>query len=244
MARTAWATMTRGGAYRQRPVTAQTTRGCQGVRAERDDHRSNRRSGEPVEDSGLRSREPVWGWIADPIWASGDAAAPTGRTHDRYRPDCRTSQFFALASQGPSTHALGPDPRDERCFLPIHIYAADTGHCVLTILRPGKTPGGKELSAHLRRLVRRIRLHWPNTRITIRSDGHYGRREAMDWCETHGVQYIFGLSTNTILAAQVFAKTDEVCVRRAIGNLDVVATTPRPDTAPNPGRIPVASWLG
>ena len=118
--------------------------------------------------------------------------------------------------------ALGPDPRDERCFLPIHIYAADTGHCVLTILRPGKTPGGKELSAHLRRLVRRIRLHWPNTRITIRGDGHYGRREAMDWCETHGVQYIFGLSTNTILAAQVFAKTDEVCVRRAIGNLDVV----------------------
>ena len=57
---------------------------------------------------------------------------------------------------------------DERCFLPIHVYDADTGHCVLTILRPGKTPDGKEVSAHLRRLVRRIRLHWPNTRITIR----------------------------------------------------------------------------
>ena len=27
---------------------------------------------------------------------------------------------------------------DERCFLPIHVYDADTGHCVLTILRPGK----------------------------------------------------------------------------------------------------------
>ena len=43
---------------------------------------------------------------------------------------------------------------DERCFLPIHVYDADTGHCVLTILRPGKTPDGKEVSAHLRRLVR------------------------------------------------------------------------------------------
>ena len=46
---------------------------------------------------------------------------------------------------------------DERCFLPIHVYDADTGHCVLTILRPGKTPDGKEVRAHLRRLVRRIR---------------------------------------------------------------------------------------
>jgi hypothetical protein len=111
---------------------------------------------------------------------------------------------------------------DERCFLPIHVYDADTGHCVLTILRPGKTPDGKEVSAHLRRLVLRIRLHWPNTRITIRGDSHYGRREAMDWCEKHAVDYIFGLSTNAVLAAQVFAKTDEVCVRRAIGDLDVV----------------------
>jgi hypothetical protein len=67
------------------------------------------------------------------------------------------------------------------------------------------------LSTHLRRLVRRIRLHWPNTRITIRGDSHYGRREAMDWCEKHGVHYIFGLSTNAVLAAQVFAKTDDVC---------------------------------
>jgi len=69
---------------------------------------------------------------------------------------------------------------DERCFLPIHIYDADTGHCVLTILRPGKTPDGKEVRAHLRRLVRCIRLHWPHTRITIRGDSHYRRREAME----------------------------------------------------------------
>ena len=111
---------------------------------------------------------------------------------------------------------------DERCFLPIHVYNADTGHCVLTILRPGKTPDGKEVSAHLRRLVRRIRLHWPNTRITIRGDSHYGRREAMDWCEQNRVNYIFGLSTNAVLAAQVFIKTDDVCVRRATANLDIV----------------------
>ena len=56
---------------------------------------------------------------------------------------------------------------DERCFLPIHVYDAETGHCVLTILRSGKTPGRQGGPRHLRRLVRRIRMHWPSTRIAI-----------------------------------------------------------------------------
>ena len=38
---------------------------------------------------------------------------------------------------------------DERCILPIHIYDAETGHCVLTFLWPCKTPDGKEVRAHL-----------------------------------------------------------------------------------------------
>src|SRR5882757_1470933 len=42
-------------------------------------YRSNRRSGEPVETSGSRSRSIVWGRIADSIWASGhDAASKAG----------------------------------------------------------------------------------------------------------------------------------------------------------------------
>lgn len=111
---------------------------------------------------------------------------------------------------------------DERCFLPIHIYDAETGHCVLTILRPGKTPDGKEVRGHSRRLIHRIRRHWPDTAITLRGDSHYGRREVMDWCEANRVDYLFGLSGNTVLAAQVFAQTHAVCVRRAVGDLDVV----------------------
>ena len=36
---------------------------------------------------------------------------------------------------------------DERCFLPIHIYDTATGRPVAVILRPGKTPAGKEVRA-------------------------------------------------------------------------------------------------
>jgi Transposase DDE domain group 1 len=44
----------------------------------------------------------------------------------------------------------------------------------------------------------------------------------MDCCEDNDVRSVFGLSPNTILHELVFAKADAVCVRRAIGNLDVV----------------------
>jgi Transposase DDE domain group 1 len=111
---------------------------------------------------------------------------------------------------------------DEHCFLPIHVYDADSGHCIVTILRPGKTPDGKEVRAHLRRLVRQIRSHWPKTVITIRGDGHYGRREAMEWCEKNAIRYLFGLSKNPTLDALVYAKADEVRTRRAIAKADVV----------------------
>jgi hypothetical protein len=111
---------------------------------------------------------------------------------------------------------------DERCFLPIHVYDADSGHCVAVLLRPGKTPSGREIRGHLRRLIRRIRLHWPYTRITIRGDSHYGRPEVMDWCDTNDVGFILGLSGNSVLATQVEATADTVRTRRAIGDLDAV----------------------
>jgi hypothetical protein len=111
---------------------------------------------------------------------------------------------------------------DERCFMPLHVYDADSGHCVLAMLRPGKTPDGNEVRAHVRRLVRRIRMHWPNTVITIRGDSHYGRWEAMQWCEQNAVQYVFGLAQNTVLEALVQAKIDAVNARWGANGVDVV----------------------
>ncbi len=114
--------------------------------------------------------------------------------------------------------------QDERCFAPVHVYDAETGHCVATVLRPGKTPDGREVRGHLRRLARSIRRHWPDTRILFRGDSHYGRVEAMEWCENNNVSYIFGLAPNKVLAGQLFPERDECCVRRAVGQLDKVRT--------------------
>ena len=111
---------------------------------------------------------------------------------------------------------------DERCFLPIHVYDTARSRPVAVVLRPGKTPSGTEVRGHLRRLVRRIRARWPDTRLTIRGDGHYSRPEAMAWCEANGVSYVFGLSGSRPLSRKVDETADAVRTERAVADKDVV----------------------
>ncbi|MGH6961497.1 MAG: IS1380 family transposase, partial [Dongiaceae bacterium] len=101
-------------------------------------------------------------------------------------------------------------------FLPIHIYEASSGKLVAAILRPGKTPAGTEVRKILQHVIRRIRRHWPRVAILVRGDGHYGRPEAMDWCEDAGVFYCFGLGGNAALAALAAPLNEDVAVRRAL----------------------------
>ena len=111
---------------------------------------------------------------------------------------------------------------DERWFLPIHIYDTATGRPVAMIVRPGKTPSGKEAARYLRRLHRRSRRHWPNTRLTIRGNGHYGRPELMDFCEKHGLDYLFAVTGTPALAAKVERIADPIRVERALTNAAAV----------------------
>jgi len=112
----------------------------------------------------------------------------------------------------------------ERCFLPIHVYDTATGRPVAMLLRTGKTPSGAEMASHIRRLIRRIEKRWPDTAITLRGDGHYGRPEIMAWCEANEVDYVFGLPGNRTLHAEpvIVAAADAVCVDRATRTLPVL----------------------
>ena len=87
---------------------------------------------------------------------------------------------------------------------------------------PGKTPSGQEVTGHLRRLVRRIRQHWPTTRITLRGDSHYGRPEVMDFCEQNDIDFVFGLSGNGTLDGAVEIVADDICTRRALAQAPVL----------------------
>src|ERR687889_1803524 len=105
---------------------------------------------------------------------------------------------------------------DSRCFLPIHIYEATSGKPVAVILRPGKTPQGAEVALILRHVIGRIRARWPAVDIMVRGDSHYGRPEAMAWCERQRVGYIFGLAGNKVLLRQASPLAEDA----ALGRLD------------------------
>ena len=106
---------------------------------------------------------------------------------------------------------------DERCFMPIHVYHVESGKPVVVILRTGKTPAGREVRTVIKHVTRRIRCHWPATRIIWRGDSHYGRVEAMAWCEANGCDYIFGFRGNSALDARVADNAETVLLRHAAG---------------------------
>ena len=81
----------------------------------------------------------------------------------------------------------------------MHIYHVASGTPVVAILRPARTPKGTEVRTVVKHVTKRIKRHWPNTRIVWRGDGHYGRVEAMD----DETDYIFGLAGNAALDALV-----------------------------------------
>jgi hypothetical protein len=66
------------------------------------------------------------------------------------------------------------------------------------------------VSTVVKDVTKRLKRHWPNTRIVWRGDSHYGRVEAMDWAEDNGTDYIFGLAGNAVLDALVAETADNL----------------------------------
>jgi Transposase DDE domain group 1 len=77
------------------------------------------------------------------------------------------------------------------------------GRFVAAVLRPAKRPGGKEIRAFLRRLLRAIRSNWPRTEILLRGDSHYCCPEVLDWCRANGLDFIFGVAPTPTLRRHI-----------------------------------------
>jgi hypothetical protein len=69
----------------------------------------------------------------------------------------------------------------------------------------------------IKHVTRRIRKHWPNTKIIWRGDGHYDRDEAMEWAENNGADYIFGRAGNSVLDALVAETANDLRLHHAAG---------------------------
>src|SRR3984957_12077821 len=111
---------------------------------------------------------------------------------------------------------------DEYGFQPIVVFDGE-GRFITAVLRPAKRPGGKEIKAFLRRLLRAIRANWPRTEILLRADSHYCCPEVLDWCRASDLDYILGVAPTATL-------------RRHIGDLEA-STSARFEAAPNSGKV-------
>ncbi len=105
---------------------------------------------------------------------------------------------------------------DERGFASMHIYHVASGTPVAAILRPARTPSGTEVRTVLKHVTKRLRQHWPHTRIVWRGDSHYGRVEAMEGAEDDGDDYIFALAGNAALDALVADTADNLRFHHAM----------------------------
>ena len=153
----------------------------------------------------------------------GRATSSRRRTHGRlHRRSARAGLDHAHARRH---HSLSPvddrgglrgrHPRhhyDEYGFQPIVVFDG-AGRFITAVLRPAKRPGGKEIRAFLRRLLRAIRANWPKTEILLRGDSHYCCPEVLDWCRANGIDYILGVAPTPTLRSHILGLEARVKAR-------------------------------
>ena len=90
------------------------------------------------------------------------------------------------------------------CYLPLYIFCGE--HLLCARLRKADQDGAAGTVDELARIIERIRLSWPQTRIIVRGDSGFCRDELMAWCEAHGVDYVLGLAKNSRLKSAIAAE--------------------------------------
>ncbi|OYV37804.1 MAG: hypothetical protein B7Z80_11805, partial [Rhodospirillales bacterium 20-64-7] len=120
-------------------------------------------------------------------------------TRDIYRASrALVEQFIAGFAQPPSVLVLDMDHSEDAvygqqplafynhhyqstCYLPVMIFEGLSGALVAAVLRPGKRPTGAENAMILKRVLTRIRAHFPDTQILVRGDlvmdGYWNRQQ-------------------------------------------------------------------
>lgn len=83
------------------------------------------------------------------------------------------------------------------CFLPLYVFCEK--QLLVSYLRPSNADGARHAWAILALLVKRLRVHWPETKIIFRGDSGFCRHKMLSWCERNQVDYIIGIAKNARL---------------------------------------------
>jgi hypothetical protein len=90
---------------------------------------------------------------------------------------------------------------DTYCYLPLYVFCGR--HLLAAKLRPANIDASAGSIEEVARIVTQIRQRWPTVRILLRADSGFAREALMAWCETNGVDFLFGLAKNIRLNAEI-----------------------------------------
>lgn len=182
-------------------------------------------------DANTLRRDPLFKLAAGRAPLNADNALACGATVSRLEGALRRGdiyrmaralvlQFIAGYEHAPATITLDLDHTDDatygqqalsfynhhyghHCYLPLLVFEAHSGALVTAVLRPGKRPTGAENAMIMKRVLRLLRQHWPQTHILLRGDGHFSNHELMELIVADGrADFIFGLPGNVVLKRQ------------------------------------------
>jgi hypothetical protein len=83
---------------------------------------------------------------------------------------------------------------DEYCYLPLYVFCGEQILCAR--LREANHDASFGTLVEIKRIVKQMRAAWPEVKIIVRGDSGFCRNELMSWCESHRVDFVFGLARN------------------------------------------------
>ena len=90
---------------------------------------------------------------------------------------------------------------DNYCYLPLYVFCGR--HLLASKLRQANLDGSAGSIEEVARIVTQIRARWPEVRILLRADSGFARDGLMTWCESNGVDFLFGLAKNSRLVEAI-----------------------------------------
>ena len=100
---------------------------------------------------------------------------------------------------------------DNYCYLPLYVFCGD--HVLCARLREANRDAAFGCLQEMQRIVKQIRAAWPEVKIVLRGDSGFCRNELMSWCESNGVDYLFGMARNKRLRRIIGQQMHEATVQ-------------------------------
>jgi hypothetical protein len=91
---------------------------------------------------------------------------------------------------------------DQHQYFPLLVFDGDSGFPLAAWLRPGTAHASHGAVSILQSIVRQLRQAWPGLPILIRGDSGLAVPEVYDYCDSDGLFYLLGYSSNEVLKAR------------------------------------------